>query len=378
MEVKYMKKGNTYQLEKSNAAKEEYNKNPNKCIYCGKDILADDKHKLAYTKKQQFCSYDCHIKYNRQIKVDEYNKSPKICKTCGSQIIANSYEHLRIIRNYQFCSLDCAYKNRNTSNLIFCKNGEKLKKERLGEINKNNQDILMKIIDYKDSFNVIVEFQDNTRYTTVVTYKNFIEGSVENPFVPTIYGVGIFGNKYSSNTKEYYTWMGVLERSFDKKYKERNPTYKDVICCDEWLSFENFYEWLHTQENFDKWYDLKLSAVDKDILFKGNKIYSYNTCCLVPQNVNALFIKRNFKRGEFPIGVSFDKRNKTYEAHCNDGYGKSCHLGTFKTPEDAFYLGYKPYKENLIKKIAQEEYDKGNIIKKCYDAMMNYQVEITD
>lgn len=359
----------------------EYNKNPNKCIYCKNNILADEKHRLSYTKKQKFCSYNCRIQYNRQVKVDEYNKNPKICKTCGKPIIANSYDHLRMIRNYKFCSLDCAYKNRDTSNLKFCKNGEKLKKERSGETNKNNQGILMKIIDYKDSLNVVVEFQDSTCYTTTVTYKNFIEGSVLNPFIPTIYGVGVFGNKYPSNTKEYYTWMGVLERSFDEKYKERNPTYKDVICCDEWLSFENFCEWLHSQENFEKWYDLKLSAIDKDILIKGNKIYSPDTCCLVPQNVNALFIKRNFGRGEFPIGVSLNKSNKTskiYEAHCNDGYGISRHLGTFKTPEEAFYLGYKPYKENLIKKISQEEYKKGNITKKCYEAMMNYIVEITD
>ena len=35
-------------------------------------------------------------------------------------------------------------------------------------------------------------------------------------------------------------------------------------------------------------------------------------------------------------------------------------------------------KENLIKQIAQIEFDKGNITKVCYDAMMKYEVEITD
>ena len=50
----------------------------------------------------------------------------------------------------------------------------------------------------------------------------------------------------------------------------------------------------------------------------------------------------------------------------------------YPTPEDAFYLGYKPSKENCIKQVAQEEYNKGNITKKCYEAMMKYEVEITD
>ena len=39
---------------------------------------------------------------------------------------------------------------------------------------------------------------------------------------------------------------------------------------------------------------------------------------------------------------------------------------------------YKEYKEKIIKQVAQDEYNKGNIIKECYDAMMKYEVEITD
>lgn len=35
-------------------------------------------------------------------------------------------------------------------------------------------------------------------------------------------------------------------------------------------------------------------------------------------------------------------------------------------------------KEDIIKRVAQIEYNKGNITKSCYDAMLNYEVEITD
>ena len=58
--------------------------------------------------------------------------------------------------------------------------------------------------------------------------------------------------------------------------------------------------------------------------------------------------------------------------------GGTAMLGYYSTPENAFYLGYKPFKEDIIKRVAQIEYDNGNITEECYKAMMNYEVEITD
>lgn len=51
-----------------------------------------------------------------------------------------------------------------------------------------------------------------------------------------------------------------------------------------------------------------------------------------------------------------------------------------KIPPDVLsrFKNGKDYKEDLIKKIAEQEYKNGTIIKKCYEAMMSYNVEITD
>ena len=57
--------------------------------------------------------------------------------------------------------------------------------------------------------------------------------------------------------------------------------------------------------------------------------------------------------------------------------GKETYIGRYYNQNDAF-LAYKKFKENLIKKMAQEEFSRSNITKKCYDAMMSYEVEITD
>jgi hypothetical protein len=48
----------------------------------------------------------------------------------------------------------------------------------------------------------------------------------------------------------------------------------------------------------------------------------------------------------------------------------------YDTPHDAFYLGYKPFKENYIKQKADEYKDQIPI--KLYDALYRYEVEITD
>lgn len=253
--------------------------------------------------------------------------------------------------------------------------------DRLGQEKLNNQGSLMKIIEYIDSSNIIVEFQDKHRAKVNTQYCNFQSGSVKNPYCPSVYGIGIIGNKYPvsedcKHTKEYKTWDNMLKRCFSRKLKNEQPTYKDVSCCNEWLLFDNFYEWIHSQDNFWQWKSSDRYALEKDILVKNNKIYSSETCCLVPPNVNCLFLKRKANRGELPIGVQ--KSGVFFLATCHNPFtNKSERLGIYQTVEETFQA-YKRYKEYLIKKVAEIEFSKGNITKKCYNAMMNYQVEIDD
>lgn len=253
--------------------------------------------------------------------------------------------------------------------------------QRLGEKQLNNQGCLMVVVEYKNFTDIIVEFQDGYKGKVHTSYQCFKNGEVKNPYYPSVCGVGIIGNKYSvyvnnNITKEYEAWRGIIRRCFDEKTKEKQPTYKDVSCCDGWLLYENFYEWLHSQENFDKWLNGKRWAVDKDILVKGNKCYSSKTCCLIPQDLNCLFTKRNNYRGSLPIGV-YKSKNR-FQAKCrNPITNDDVYLGSFEMSEAAFYA-YKYYKENLIKQIAEIEYKKGNITKQCYETMLDYKVEITD
>ena len=170
----------------------------------------------------------------------------------------------------------------------------------------------------------------------------------------------------------------MLRRCYDEKFKEKSTSYQDVECCKEWLYYPNFYEWIHSQSNFEKWLNKDRFALDKDIIDKDNKVYSMNKCCLVPLNVNSLFTKSNASRGNLPIGVT--RHGSKYRARLsvrtNEGT-ENVYLGSYDTAEEAFAV-YKEAKEAYIKQVAEEEYSIGNITKECYDAMMNYEVEITD
>lgn len=192
-----------------------------------------------------------------------------------------------------------------------------------------------------------------------------------------VYGVGI--NDYGGNVKcnnvhikSYHTWVAMLARCYSKDFLRKNHTYCECAVCDEWLHFSKFKEW------YDK-NSIDGCSLDKDILVKKNKVYSPDTCCFVPNEINSLLCKSDKKRGNMPIGVCERKmvHGLKYVAYLNNSTKKHFHLGTFSTPEEAF-IAYKNAKESYIKEIAAKYYKDGKITDKVYSALMNYKVEITD
>ena len=192
---------------------------------------------------------------------------------------------------------------------------------------------------------------------------------------PTVYNVGII----STNDKpyidgkmsiEYVLWVNMLCRCYDVKTKIKRPTYAECTTSESFLYYSNFKTWCNNQFGFNNNY----FELDKDILVKGNKIYSEATCCFVPREINMLFTKSNGRRGEYPIGVCFEKRTGKYKSQIRKGSLK-VHLGRYNTPYDAF-LAYKEAKESYIKEVANKWKDKIDV--RVYDALMNYEVEIND
>lgn len=125
----------------------------------------------------------------------------------------------------------------------------------------------------------------------------------------------------------YTKWKQMLIRCYSKKYEEKRLSYLDCSVCDEWLTFSNFKSWMEAQ-------DWEGKELDKDLLFKGNKIYSANTCLFVSRQVNQFLVESNSVRGEYPIGVSWHKNSKKFRASISTK-GKNMHIGYFNTAEEA-------------------------------------------
>ena len=150
------------------------------------------------------------------------------------------------------------------------------------------------------------------------------------------------------DVKEYVLWQHMLARCFSEKLQTRQPTYKGCNVSDNFLRYSFFYDWCQEQIGFGKVDDKgRYWQLDKDLLFVGNKTYSETTCVFVPHKINLFFTDRGNDRGEYPIGVYFDKASGKFKAQCKVN-GKQEHLGYFDTPQEAFAV-YKPFKENLCK-----------------------------
>ena len=245
----------------------------------------------------------------------------------------------------------------------------------VGKVYKSKLSGDFKVVKYNDAHNVEIQFL-KTGYETAVRLDCIKNGEVKDPYSPSVCGVGILGTKYPSrtnsrNTKEYVLWQGMLQRCYSDTFKKRYPTYEGCEVSENFKSYEYFYEWCHEQIGFGN----KDWHLDKDLLVKGNKVYSEDYCVFIPKNINLLLVKREASRGKHLIGVSWCKRDKVFRAMVCKNKGKPKSLGCFNTELEAFNA-YKQAKESFVKEQANER--KGQIDERAYEALMNYTVEITD
>ena len=160
------------------------------------------------------------------------------------------------------------------------------------------------IIEIVDCNYVKIRFLDEFQFEKIVKKDLIRKNSVKNPYKPTIFGVGYFGvgpyrAKYGSAAKgarssvEYNTWQNMLQRCYYDKCISR-VSYNSVSVCNEWHNFQNFAEWYCSKAKIFKGNVVGRLHVDKDIISKGtSSVYSPETCCLIPQEINAFFIGQN-------------------------------------------------------------------------------------
>ena len=200
--------------------------------------------------------------------------------------------------------------------------------------------------------------------------------SLEVRMKPSVYGVGYLGANTDVPTKVngrncalYIKWTSMLKRCYSEKQQIKQPTYIGCTVSDEFKDYSKWREWYDNYQYKQEGWQL-----DKDLLVKGNKVYSRETCVLLPKEINLALTTSRKSRGEHLIGVSFHKQSNKFLAGMFRS-GKYLYLGLYNTEIDA-HLSYKEAKEAYIKEVANKWKDQ--IDPRAYEALINYQVEITD
>jgi len=148
----------------------------------------------------------------------------------------------------------------------------------------------------------------------------------------------------------YNKWSHMLLRCYNKKVHEKRPTYIGCSVCDEWLYFSKFKSWMEKQ-------DWESKELDKDLLVKGNKIYSPESCAFINQVTNKFISENENARGELPLGVHLHKPLMKFIAKCcNPTTGKREHLGVFICPQEA-HKAWRKRKHELACKLADMQDD---------------------
>ena len=189
--------------------------------------------------------------------------------------------------------------------------------------------------------------------------------------IKTFHGVGYnslgeFKTKICGNrTPAYKAWSNMIERCYSPEFHKRQPAYIGCTVADEWHDYQVFAKWFSDHEYSGLGYQL-----DKDLLYRGNKVYSPDTCCFVPRELNTLVISCQKARGIYPQGVDFRSITNRFRAQIRIN-GSKLSLGEFHCPQDA-HKAYIVAKEAYTKSKAIEWKDR--IAQDVFEALMNWTV----
>lgn len=195
---------------------------------------------------------------------------------------------------------------------------------------------------------VLIEFQDEYKHQATIQSSHCVSLTIKNPYHKSVCGLGYVGvGRYKPSRKGvesiiYITWRSMINRCYSPTQLRNAPTYNDVTVCEEWFNFQVFAEW------FEPRYEKGL-ALDKDILTSGNRLYSPDTCCLVPPSINSIF-NHESANGNTPMGVDIIKPRSGKDVKFKSRIyrsGKTVTLGTFDSKDEASDA-YKRAKEDDI------------------------------
>lgn len=257
----------------------------------------------------------------------------------------------------------------------------KLDKVKCGDIYSTTQGCKVEVVEYNHSRDILVEFKDATKHRKVVQLKELRNGKIKNPYHPHVCGVGYIGvgghpctiyvDGKPKNSEAYEVWRGILRRCYDIEHQKTcASTYDGCYVNTVWLNFQNFAHWYYNNPYYKKGWHL-----DKDVIVRYNREYGPLRCAFIPQELNTATTTTKAKRGEYPLGVYFQKESGKFIAQ----------IGKFGENQKALIRTDDPNGAWLVYKAAKEEYMyelgekwEGKLDQRVIESLKNWTVEETD
>lgn len=168
----------------------------------------------------------------------------------------------------------------------------------------------------------------------------------------------------TSNLDLAYKFHHNMTRRSKKHWNKDKPTYTDIIISEEFSYFHLFYEWCIVQKGFTK----SEYQLDKDILFKGNRIYGSEYCVFVPPILNNFILFKFNQNRHLPMGVM--KSGDKFRGNISR-FGETVKSSVFASQEQAYewYVKEKNcYAKELSQLIRQGDYEVDERVFKFFDS----------
>ena len=182
----------------------------------------------------------------------------------------------------------------------------------------------------------LIEYNDSHRYRQWVKAGNIVRGKMKNPFRPSVYGVGYMGvGDFVSSipgtrqkTLEYTAWKDMLKRCYSEAFLNEHPSYRGCSVTPEWHNFQVFATWYVNTGYYGIGFHL-----DKDLLYRGNKLYSPKTCCMLPAAINNMLISMT---DDGTLGIARQSSGR-YAVRLRSLNGVINYIGTYDSIEEAIH-----------------------------------------
>ena len=157
----------------------------------------------------------------------------------------------------------------------------------------------------------------------------------------------------------YKRWSCMLSRASEKRWASQ-PAYIGTTVCDDWLHLSKFKEWVQSQEQQFGGDNIADRELDKDLLFKANKVYSPDTCCFILKSTNLFLTNGTMSKKTNPLGVSWSTKTRKFISSIRI-HGKQEYLGQFDVAWEA-HLAWLTKKRELAVEVSQRECDKRAVV----------------